>query len=60
MLKYAYRKAIEEAQKKGVKYKHYYDQKVRYATLEFGDRLLVKKVGIEGKDKLVDTFESYT
>ena len=59
-LKHAYKKATEEAQKKGVKYKHYYDQKVRNATLEVGDRVLVKKVGIKGKHKLSDIWEPYT
>ena len=46
--------------KKGVKYKHYYDQKVRNATVEVGDRVLGKKVGIKEKHKLADIWESYT
>ena len=57
-LKYAYKKATEEAKKKGIKYKHYYDQKVRRdATLKEGDRVLVKKVGFQGKHKLADIWE---
>ena len=59
-LKHAYKKATEEAQKKGIKYKHYYDQKVRNATLQVGDRVLVKKVRIKGKHKLSDIWEPYT
>ena len=59
-LKTAYKKATEEMKKKGVKYKHYYDQKVRNATVEAGDRVLVKKVGIKGKHKLADIWEPYT
>ena len=59
-LKTAYKRATEEMKKKGVKYKHYYDQKVRNATVEVGDRVLVKKVGIKGKHKLADIWEPYT
>ena len=59
-LKYAYKKAAEEAERKGIKYKHYYDQKVRNAILEEGDRVLVKKVGFQGKHKLADIWEPCT
>ena len=49
-LKYAYKKATEEAKKIEIKYKHYYDQKVRReATLKEGDRVLAKRVGFKGK-----------
>ena len=55
-----YRGAIKEMKKKGVKYKCYYDQKVRNATVEVGDWILVKKVGIKGKHKLADIWKPYT
>ena len=58
-LKTAFNRATEEIKKKGVKYKHYYDQKVRNATVEVGDRVLVKKVGIKGKHKFADIWEPY-
>ena len=56
----AYRRASEEALKKGKKYKKYYDQKVKHIVLLPGDRVLVKKVGIQGKHKLADLWESKT
>ena len=59
-LKYAYEKAGEEARNKGQKYKRYYDQNVRHSSVEVGDRVLVRKVGIKGKHKLADIWESCT
>ena len=59
-LKYAYEKAGEEARNKGQKYKRYYDQNVRHSSIEVGDRVLVRKVGIKGKHKLADIWESCT
>ena len=53
-----YQNASEEAKLKDKKYKRYYDQGVRHSGLEPGDRVLVKKVGIEGKHKLADVWES--
>ena len=54
----AYKCASEEAANKGEKYKHYYDKGIRHSVLEVGDRVLVKKVGIKGKHKLADIWES--
>ena len=54
----AYKCASEEAAHKGEKYKHYYDKGIRHSVLEAGDRVLVKKVGIKGKHKLADIWES--
>ena len=54
----AYKRASEEAAHKGEKYKHYYDKGIRHSVLEAGDRVLVKKVGIKGKHKLADIWES--
>ena len=36
--------------------KKYYDQKIRAAKLETGDRVLVKIVAFEGKHKIQDKF----
>ncbi|MCG8033934.1 MAG: DDE-type integrase/transposase/recombinase, partial [Candidatus Thiodiazotropha taylori] len=59
-LKIAYERAGEEARRKGKKYKRYYDQNVKFANLVSGDRVLVKKVGIKGKHKLADIWETNT
>ena len=56
----AYRRASEDALKKGKKYKKYYDQKVKHIVLLPGDRVLMEKVGIQGKHKLADLWESNT
>ena len=50
-LQFAYKKASEEAKKTSEKYKRYYDQKVRHAVLEPGDRVLVRNVGLKLADK---------
>ena len=54
----AYKCASEDAAHKGEKYKHYYDKGIRHSVLEAGDRVLVKKIGIKGKHKLEDIWES--
>ena len=54
----AYKETGKQAARKGRKYKQYYDEKVRYAVLEPGDRVLVRKVGIQGKHKLADLWEA--
>ena len=59
-LAYAYKKAGEDAKIKEQKYKHYYDQNVRSSDLEPGDRGLLRKVGIKGKHKLADIWDSET
>ena len=56
----AYKEAGKQAARKGRKYKYYYDEKVRYAVLEPGDRVLVRKVGIQGKHKLAELCEADT
>ena len=53
-LHFAYQKANEEARRAGEKYKKYYDEKVRHAVLEVGDRVLVRNVGLKGRQKLAD------
>ena len=54
----AYKCACEDAAQKGEKCKHYYDKGIRHSVLEAGDRVLVKKIGIKGKHKLADIWES--
>ena len=56
-LQFAYRVASNEAHKSAEKNKRNYDLKVRETTLEVGDRVLVKQVGLRGKHKLADRWE---
>ena len=58
-LQYAYKRASEEAQAAGKKYKKYYDENVRHAVLEPGDRVLVRNVGLKGCNKLADQWERF-
>ncbi|KAK3087159.1 hypothetical protein FSP39_002462 [Pinctada imbricata] len=53
-LKYAYKVAAAEAEKNASRYKCHYDLKVREATLAVGDKVLVRNVGLRGKNKLAD------
>lgn len=53
-LDYAYNRASVETKKAAGKYKKYYDRKVKYLRLEPGDRVLVRNVGLKGKQKLAD------
>ena len=54
----SYKCASEDAAHEGEKYKHYYNKGIRHSVLEAGDRVLVKKIGIKGKHKLEDIWES--
>ena len=56
-LQFAYRVASNKAHKSAEKNKRNYDLKVRETTLEVGDRVLVKQVGLRGKHKLADRWE---
>ena len=58
-LQFAYKKASEEAKKAGETYKKYYDRKVRHAILEPGDRVLVRNVGLKGRQKLADKWQKH-
>lgn len=53
-LDFAYKAASAESDRKGKRYKDRYDRGVREATLEVGDRVLMRNVGICGKQKLAD------
>ncbi|XP_062619365.1 uncharacterized protein LOC134280933 [Saccostrea cucullata] len=54
----AYRHASQEARRISDKNKNKYDQRVRFCKLEIGDRVLVRKVGLKGKNKLADRWDS--
>ncbi len=53
-LDYAYKVAADEAKKQSSRHKARYDTRVRESTLDVGDRVLVRNVGIRGKHKLAD------
>ena len=57
-LHYAYQKAREEAVKSAKEHKRYYDLNARSSVLHPGDRVLVRNVGLRGKQKLADRWES--
>lgn len=61
-LAFAYNKAAEVSRKQGATYKRYYDTAVRENKLEVGDRVLIRLVGLKGKNKLADRWdeEPYT
>ena len=61
-LEWAWAKASELDSQKKSKAKTYYDRRVRGATLEPGDRVLVKEVAFDGPHKLADKWskEIYT
>ena len=58
-LDYAYNKASEEAKRAAEKQKKYYDKRVRYIKLEPGDRVLIRNVGLRGKQKLADIWDKH-
>ena len=53
-LQFAYKVASKEAQKAGERNKAYYDVKVREATLDIGDRVLIRQVAFKGRHKISD------
>lgn len=56
-LQFAYKVASTESKKSADRHKANYDLKVREATLDVGDRVLVRQVGLKGKNKLADRWE---
>ena len=56
-LDFAYRRASREARRQGRTHKAVYDLKVRETQLLPGDRVLVRNVGLKGKNKLADKWE---
>lgn len=57
-LKHAYEAAKISANSGHVKQKELYDMKARAAILDVGDRVLVRKLGFQGKHKIADRWES--
>ena len=56
-LQFAYKVASNEARKNTDRHKRNYDLKVREATLDVGDRVLVRQVGFRGRHKIADRWE---
>ena len=56
-LEYAYKLVGENTKKAAAKNKGYYDKRAKASTLQKGDRVLVRKVAIKGKQKLADRWE---
>ena len=56
-MQYTYKVAAHEIDKNAAQNKARYDLKVRESKLELGDRVLVRKVGFQGKHKLADKWE---
>jgi Fe-S cluster assembly ATPase SufC len=59
-LTHAYQLATEASRNAQVRQKEGYDIKVRGATIQKGDRVLMKEVSFDGKHKLADTWENGT
>ena len=53
-LQFAYKVASKEAQKAAERNKAFYDLKVREATLDIGDRVLIRQVAFKGRHKISD------
>ncbi|MEW8548785.1 MAG: DDE-type integrase/transposase/recombinase, partial [Candidatus Thiodiazotropha sp.] len=58
-LHFAYQTAQKSAQKSAAKHKANYDLNVRNSGLKPGDRVLVRNVGLRGKQKLADRWEPH-
>ena len=56
-LEKAYSLAQEQMEQAQTRHKTYYDKRIRGATLQTGDRVLVRRVGIQGKHKLANLWE---
>ena len=56
-LAFSYDAAAREARRNARRHIENYDRKVRFAKLEHGDPVLVRNVGIRGKQKLADIWE---
>lgn len=53
-LSYAYKIASRESRRQARRHKRRYDLQVRHTKIEPGDRVLVRNVGLRGKNKLAD------
>ena len=56
-MKSAYAIAFKESRKTGLKNKERYDAKVRETRLEPWNKVILKNVGLKGKNKLADKWE---
>ena len=56
-LAYAYYAVVKEVRKNARRHKESYDRKICFAKLEPRDLVLVRNVGIRGKQKLADIWE---
>lgn len=56
-LDFAYKTATKEARRQGIRHKQVYDLKVRESQLLPGDRVLIRNLGLKGKNKLADKWE---
>ena len=56
-LHFAYQKARAAAERSAAQHKTNYDLKVRSSALYPGDRVLVRNIGLKGKQKLADRWE---
>ena len=56
-LSLAYQKVIKESRKSAARNKQSYDSRVRQATMQVGDLVLVRNLSIRGKHKLADRLE---
>ena len=59
MLDFAYQVASKEAEKNTARSKLHNDMKVRKTTLDVGDRVLIRQVGLKGKHKLADKWQKH-
>lgn len=59
-LAFAYKAASKEAQRQSQRHKKRYDLRVREAQLGPGDKVLVRKVGLQGRHKLADRWDRDT
>ena len=59
-LDFAYKVASKKANKNATRHKSNYDGKVREATLGVGDRVLIRKVGLKGRNKLADRWDKHS
>lgn len=57
-LRYAYKLAVQNTEKRQLMNKARWDKKVTAASVEVGDRVLVKNVNIRRKHKIADRWES--
>ena len=58
-MNYAYRLVSDRTSKLDARNKDKYDSRLRENTMEAGDRVLVRNVGIQGKHKLGDKWGRY-